>query len=157
MNSREEELSRSLRLFRVLARAYRNVAEHSIRDSKAHGLNATEFAVLEFLYHKGEQPLQKIGSQLLLVSGNVTYVVDNLQKQELLVRKPNKEDRRVIYAALTDKGKSFLNSIFPVHADKIVQSLSGLDAAEQEQLTVLLKKLGLEAQRLLLQGKDASD
>ena len=56
------------------------MSEHSIRDSKEHGFNPTEFAVLELLYTRGPQKLQQIGSRLLLVSGNVTYVIDKLER-----------------------------------------------------------------------------
>lgn len=71
----------SLDLFIVLARAYNSVVAHSIRDIQSHGLNSTEFGVLDLLYHKGPQPLQKIGEKVLISSGNITYVADKLQKK----------------------------------------------------------------------------
>lgn len=46
----EEEVMRSMNLYKVFARAFKSVSEHSIRDSKEHGFNPTEFAVLELLY-----------------------------------------------------------------------------------------------------------
>ncbi|MCY7877694.1 MarR family transcriptional regulator, partial [Bacillus spizizenii] len=42
----EEEVERAMNLYRVFARAFKSVSEHSIRDSKEHGFNPTEFAVL---------------------------------------------------------------------------------------------------------------
>ncbi|MEC2187667.1 MarR family transcriptional regulator, partial [Bacillus velezensis] len=42
----EEEVMRSMNLYKVFARAFKSVSEHSIRDSKEHGFNPTEFAVL---------------------------------------------------------------------------------------------------------------
>lgn len=49
MEENQTSVELSLRLFRVLSRAYRSVAEHSARDIKTYGLNQTEFAVLELL------------------------------------------------------------------------------------------------------------
>lgn len=49
----EEEVHRAMSLYKVFARAFKSVSEHSIRDSKEHGFNPTEFAVLELLYTRG--------------------------------------------------------------------------------------------------------
>lgn len=83
----QEEMERALNLFHTLAKAYKNVSDHANRDSKEHGLNPTEYAVLELLYIKGPQKLQQIGSKLLLVSGNVTYVIDKLEKTDGFIGK----------------------------------------------------------------------
>lgn len=136
----------SLDLFVVLSRSYNWVTAHSNRDIRRHGLNPTEFGVLELLYHKGPQPLQQIGEKILISSGNITYVVDKLETKQLLVRKPCPEDRRVIFAELTDKGVQFLNDIFPTHKQAIEKAVSGLTPEEKRQAIVLLKKLGRAAQ-----------
>ena len=55
-----DEIKQSLKLFIVLSRAYRAVNENVNKLIHTYGLNPTEFAVLELLYHKGDQPLQQI-------------------------------------------------------------------------------------------------
>ncbi|OZB97720.1 MarR family winged helix-turn-helix transcriptional regulator [Paenibacillus sp. XY044] len=137
----------SLDLFIVLARAYNSVVAHSIRDIQSHGLNSTEFGVLDLLYHKGPQPLQKIGEKVLISSGNITYVADKLQKKNLLVRKASPDDRRVIFADLTDEGRAFFQSIFPQHQEVLVRAVEDLDSEEKKQAIQLLRKLGLSAER----------
>nr|WP_145156713.1 MarR family transcriptional regulator [Paenibacillus terrae] len=137
----------SLDLFIVLARAYNSVVAHSIRDIQCHGLNSTEFGVLDLLYHKGPQPLQKIGEKVLISSGNITYVADKLQKKNLLVRKASPDDRRVIFADLTDEGRAFFQSIFPQHQQVLVRAVEDLDSEEKMQAIQLLRKLGLSAER----------
>lgn len=144
-----DSIERSLRLFRVLARAYRSISEHSVRDIKTHGLNPTEFAVLELLYHKGAIPLQKIGSRLLILSGGVTYTVDKLENAGYVLRRHCAEDRRVTFAEITDKGKALIESIFPTHAEALHRALAGLTDDEKDFAAELLKKLGKEADRLL--------
>lgn len=79
MSNREQE--QSLKLFIVLSRAYRSINDHMNKHIHHHGLNPTEFAVLELLYHKGDQPLQQIGDKILLASGSITYVVDKLEQK----------------------------------------------------------------------------
>lgn len=76
-----EEIKQSLKLFIVLSRAYKAINEITNDFCQKSGLNQTEFAVLELLYHKGRQPLQHIGNKILLASGSITYVVDKLEKE----------------------------------------------------------------------------
>lgn len=61
LDSQQEDLS--LKLFIVLSRAMQTIAKRVEEDIKNYGLNTTEFAVLELLYHKGSQPIQKIGEK----------------------------------------------------------------------------------------------
>jgi MarR family 2-MHQ and catechol resistance regulon transcriptional repressor len=139
------ETQRALRLFVVLARCTNSVMEHARHDILRHGLKPSEFAVLEMLYHKGAMPLGEIASRVLLTTGSVTHVVDQLEKKGLVVRIPCEKDRRVLYADLTEEGRARIAAIFPDHAERIRQAMSGLSAAEQEQVIALLKKLGLSA------------
>lgn len=142
----EDNRELSLQLFVVLIRAYNSVTSRSNRDIQSHGLNSTEFGVLDLLYHKGPQALQKIGEKVLMSSGNITYVVDKLQNKNLLFRRPSKEDRRVIYAELTEEGKQLFTQIFPQHHQVIIDILEGLEPSEKVEAIRLLKKLGLAAE-----------
>ncbi|MGO4531835.1 MarR family winged helix-turn-helix transcriptional regulator [Paenibacillus sp. 2TAF8] len=146
MLNKEDNRELSLQLFVVLIRAYNSVTSRSNRDIQGHGLNSTEFGVLDLLYHKGPQALQKIGEKVLMSSGNITYVVDKLQNKNLLFRRPSKEDRRVIYAELTEEGKRLFTQIFPQHHQVIIDILEGLDPTEKVDAIRLLKKLGLAAE-----------
>lgn len=149
MSDIQEHEDTPLHLLVVLARAYNAVMTHSHRSINSHGLNSTEFGVLDVLYHKGPQPLQKIGEKVLISSGNITYVVDKLQKKNLLVRRASAEDRRVIYAELTAEGREFFEAIFPQHQELMVKVLSGLSEDERAQAAMLLRKLGISAEKML--------
>ncbi|WP_068496514.1 MarR family winged helix-turn-helix transcriptional regulator [Paenibacillus kribbensis] len=147
MSVKPDDQDLALNLFVVLARAYNSVTSRTNRDIHSHGLNTTEFGVLDLLYYRGPQPLQKIGEKVLISSGNITYVVDKLQKKNLLTRRASQDDRRVIYAELTDEGRHFFEQIFPQHHRVIMETVDGLSVEEKEQAIRLLKKLGLTAER----------
>lgn len=140
-----EDVKQSLKLFIVLSRAYRAVNEKVNKMIQTYGLNPTEFAVLELLYHKGDQPLQQIGGKILLASGSITYVVDKLEEKGYLRRVACPNDRRVTFAQITDHGKQFIEDVFPDHERKIHQLMSELSPEEKEIAITLLKKLGLSA------------
>ncbi|MEC0666944.1 MarR family transcriptional regulator [Priestia flexa] len=137
-----EELDQSLKLFIVLSRANRSVMEHVHKFIQQHGMNPTEFVVLELLYHKGKQPLQQIGGKILLASGSITYVIDKLEKKSFLERVACPNDRRVTYAQITEAGKEMIESMFPDHEKRIHSILSVLTSEEQEVAISLLKKIG---------------
>lgn len=147
MDDQKREID--LKLFVVLSRAYRAILDHVKKDIKSHGLNPTEFAVLELLYHKGPQPLQQIGEKILITSGSITYVVDKLEQKKYLMRKPCGKDRRIIYGTITEEGTKFMDEIFPSHHARIQQLMHGLDDEEKEQAIQLLKKLGLNVGKAL--------
>jgi len=136
----------SLDLFIALSRASQWVNAHADRDIRGHGLNRTEFGVLELLYHKGAQPIQQIGGKVLMSSGNITYVVDKLEQKDFVKRRASTEDRRLIYAEITEQGKQFIEDVFPGHTEIIEKAVEGLSAEEQLAAAKLLKKLGKYAQ-----------
>ncbi|WP_425388880.1 MarR family winged helix-turn-helix transcriptional regulator [Bacillus marinisedimentorum] len=141
-SSNKEE--QALKLFIVLSKAYRTLEEKVMQDIRSHGLNPTEFAVLELLYHKGPQPLQKIGSKILITSGSITYVTDKLESKGYLTRKPCTNDRRITYGTITDKGRKLMDEIFPAHRKRIAELTEALSLEEKDATISNLKKLGLQ-------------
>lgn len=144
-NKNQEDVDLSLKLFVVLSRATDAIKRRAEEDIKCLGLNPTEFAVLELIYHKGDQPIQKIGEKVLISSSSITYVVDKLEKKNLLKRKPCPKDRRITFAAITENGNELMNEVFPKHQLAIHEICDGLDTKEKEELIKLLKKLGYHA------------
>ncbi|MBV6683036.1 MarR family transcriptional regulator [Bacillus sp. JRC01] len=142
------ESKQSLKLFIVLSRAFKAINEEINKHIQENGLNPTEFAVLELLYHKGDQPLQQIGGKILLASGSITYVVDKLEKKGLLNRVACPNDRRVTYAQISEDGRVMIDRIFPDHENRIHELMSTLTPDEKEEAIELLKKLGLSIKDL---------
>jgi MarR family 2-MHQ and catechol resistance regulon transcriptional repressor len=110
------------------------------------GLTVSQFAVLEALYHLGPLSQREIGKKILRSSGNITMVIDNLEKGGLVRRERFEADRRFYIVHLTDKGYDLINKLFPLHAAVIAEDFGVLTAAEQEALGRLCKKLGLREQ-----------
>lgn len=138
----------SLKLFIVLTRSLQSIKKRVEEDIKSYKLNPTEFAVLELLYSKGDQPIQKIGEKVLIASSSITYVVDKLEKKNLIVRKACPKDRRITHASITADGTKFMAEFFPKHREGIQEIFGGLDSAEKEFMIEQLKKLGYYADSL---------
>ena len=143
---KDEELS--LKLFVVLTRTLDSIKKKIEDDIKTLGLNPTEFAVLELIYHKGDQPIQKIGEKVLIASSSITYVVDKLEKKQLVKRNPCPNDRRITFATITDNGEKLMDTLFPKHRKAINEILLGLSREEKENMIHQLKKLGYYAESI---------
>lgn len=138
----------SLKALTVTLRATQSVEEVLRKDMQKRNMNMTEFAVLELLFHKGEQPIQKIGDKILITSGSITYVVDKLEKKGFVQRIACPTDRRVTFAQITESGEAFMEQIFPQHEAKVAQLFESLTEEETEQVIHLMKKVGFHAKEL---------
>lgn len=142
------QYEKDLKLFRVWLKATKTLFDNVTKDIKSHGLTNENFMVLELLYNKGPQHIQAISEKLIIPSGSITYVVNKLEKKELAKRELNETNKRYCRVLLTEKGEALFNEIFPKHVDMIVENLAVLDDSQKDQLTVLLKTVGLAAKEL---------
>lgn len=134
----------SLNTFVGLNRTLDHLMKIVKTDVQLYGLNVTEFAVMELLYNKGDQPIQRIGNRVLIASSSITYVVDKLEEKGCVVRQRNEKDKRVTNASLTDKGRSMMDEIFPDHASTLESTFSVLTDEEITVLQTALKKLSAQ-------------
>ena len=144
----DERVDAALRLWVILNRAHSAITAHTTDDIRSDGLSVGEFGVLELLYHKGPTLLGEIQRGVLVSSGGITFLVDKLADKGLVERRDCPSDRRARYAALTKDGEKLLRRIFPRHARRIADVLSGLTLAEQRTAAELLKRLGMHAAEL---------
>jgi MarR family 2-MHQ and catechol resistance regulon transcriptional repressor len=117
----------NLKLVIATARCYNTVFSRIEKNVQEYGLNISEFGVLEMLLHKGEQPVQKIAEKILVTSGTITYVLDKLQKKELICRKKCDKDKRIFYISLTQKGEELITGAFAKHKKFLDDLFCSLD------------------------------
>lgn len=141
-NARDDGQQRALNLWVALARCYTTYSKAIASEVQQYGLTMPQFGILEALYHLGPLSLGELADKLLVTGGNVTYVMDRLESQGLVYRYRRDDDRRVILAKLTDKGRTLVTEAFPQHADYVEHLCRHLDERQQEELRVLLKQLG---------------
>ncbi len=105
-------------------------------------ITLSQFGVLETLLHRGPLCQTELAGKLLKSGGNITLIVDNLEKAGLVTRERDKEDRRFITVSLTPKGRAFIVDLFPKVAASITREFAALSPAEQFTLGWLCKKVG---------------
>jgi MarR family 2-MHQ and catechol resistance regulon transcriptional repressor len=133
---------RALDTFIKLVRATNSLTTRTDRLLAEHGLTAGQFGVLEALLHLGPLHQCDLAQKLLNTGGNVTMIIDNLEKRDMVRRERSKEDRRFVRVHLTEAGNKLISEIFPQHVRDITREVNILTAQEQEELGRLCRKLG---------------
>jgi MarR family 2-MHQ and catechol resistance regulon transcriptional repressor len=132
----------ALDTFIKLTRATDSLLARLARRETFGVLTPRQFGVLEALHHLGPMRQGEISAKLLTSGGNVTLVVDNLEKSGLVRRERSAEDRRVVMVSLTEAGRELISRVFPKHLADIVEEMSILTPEEQEELGRLCRILG---------------
>lgn len=134
---------RALNAFIALQRAAESV-EGATQDEIARlGLTQSRFGVLEALLHLGPLTPKALAGKLLRSKGNLTVVLEGLEREKLTERTANPEDGRSYNVTLTSKGRRLISGMFPRHARLVTKAMSALTGPEQAELRRLCRKLGL--------------
>lgn len=133
---------RTLDTFIKLTRCTNSLlARLSMRNSIG-DLTFSQFAVLEALYHLGPMSQGEVSAKVLKSGSNMTTVIDNLERDGLVRRERDAQDRRVIHVHLTEAGRVKIEAVLPGHVAALVEEFSILSAKEQKTLGELCRKLG---------------
>ncbi len=81
----------NLKLVIALARTNNTLFSKIEKSLTPYALSVSEFGVLEFLYHKGKQPVQQIAEKILVTSGTITYIIDKLTQKGFVSRQQCQE------------------------------------------------------------------
>ncbi len=112
-----------------------------IRLRDDHGITLPQFDVLAELDNADKQlTMSELSQHLVVSNGNITGVIDRLEREKFLKRVRSSEDRRVQYIQLTDSGKKRFNKIAAEHETWVADLFSALDRDEVDQMINTLKK-----------------
>jgi DNA-binding MarR family transcriptional regulator len=103
-----------------------------------------EALVLLSFSRAGALPLRLIGERLMVHPTSVTNTIDRLEQAELVIRRPNPEDRRGTLAEITPAGREVVQAA----TGKLMAAEFGLSEYEPGQLDEifdLLEKLRIAA------------
>ncbi len=107
-----------------------------------HGTTLPRFDVMAALYRRREGVTMSELSRMLLVSnGNATAVVDRLEADGLVRRRPSDIDRRTVYAALTPEGLAQFEGYAAEHEAEVNRIFGGMTDDELDSMTEILKRM----------------
>ncbi len=102
------------------------------------GVTLPQFDVLAELDAAGEpQTMSALSRRLMVSNGNVTGVIDRLERAGLVARRPSPDDRRVQYIALTARGRRRFATVAAAH-EQWIDALLG-ELADADEIARLLE------------------
>jgi DNA-binding MarR family transcriptional regulator len=85
--------------------------------------------------------MNELSRLLMVTGGNITAIVDQVEKEGLVERLDEPADRRAFRIRLTPAGRKTFAEMARAHEEWVVELLSGLSRREQDELLKLLAKL----------------
>ena len=85
--------------------------------------------------------MNELSQQLMVTGGNVTGIVDLLEKDALAERRPEPADRRAFRVRLTRAGRKAFAEMARAHEEWIVELLAGLSRREHAEVYKLLGRM----------------
>jgi MarR family 2-MHQ and catechol resistance regulon transcriptional repressor len=143
----------ALDAFIELTRAVESVHARLARRNTISGLTASQFSVLESLYHLGSMGQGDLRAKLLRSGGDITLVMDSLAKRGLARRERSTKDRRVVDVSLTAAGMALIEQVFPGHVAAILEEMGALRPRSNRRSTACVANLAKERPR----GKGQND
>jgi len=130
-------------LVRLIKHLYKEIHDEANAVMKPYGLNHPEYNILMMMYGSPENALNP--SQLADAAGeksaNVTRLTTQLCEKGYIARASSEDDRRKVTLTLTPEGIALIESFLPDIVSLLFRQTRKLDATEQAQLEVLLKKM----------------
>ena len=111
------------------------------------GITAPQFEVISLLVRMSDSKLKEIGKRLLITGGNVTGIMDRLEKIGLVLRVRDADDRRIIKAKLTQKGLETFYTADTLYKKALKEVFASLNKQEKRVLAGLLRKIEVRERR----------
>ncbi|MDY6863524.1 MAG: MarR family transcriptional regulator, partial [Thermodesulfobacteriota bacterium] len=124
-----------------LAFTFNLIYQSIMEELKKEALTIPQLEIIACLNRKDGLTLSEIAGRLLVTGGNITGIVDRLEREGMVFRERDLKDRRVIRAKLTPKGFFVHKKILPIYKKKASEILQSLTKDEMRTLKHILKKI----------------
>lgn len=117
---------------------------------QSHGLSHGRFTVLTLLFYKAcdennASTPAALAERAGVSRATMTGLIDTLERDAMVVRKPDPSDRRMLSVELTPRAVALLEEIMPDHFRRINDLMSPLSETERRTLVRLLGKIAARA------------
>ncbi|EJM62739.1 transcriptional regulator [Pseudomonas sp. GM49] len=104
-------------------------------------ITVLEWRTLAILDYLNQAPLVQVAKHASVLKSQMSRIVTNLTKRELIERQPNPEDGRSALLCLTAEGRAMVHRILDDSQERNERMLCGLSANELKQLRELMQRV----------------
>jgi len=133
----ENPLENIIYLISILNKKFERIQNSEFRKLD---LTAPQFSILTELWKEDSKPFKELAKVCCCSRSTITGIIDTMEKNELVKREANPDDRRSILVKLTEKGNKF-KQITPSLKIVIGDCCEGIKKDELQQLSQLLMRL----------------
>ena len=123
-------------LFRIVNRLALNLRQ----DLRPMKMTMTRWRTLSVLSASDGRRMGELAAHTVIEQAALSRVIDQMERDGLVTRKPADEDSRVVRVYLTAAGRRMFEDIRPLELGHYAQAIAGMDAADLEQLSELLHR-----------------
>jgi DNA-binding MarR family transcriptional regulator len=125
-----------------LAREITRIYTRNLQDAIAeHGILIGQYHFLRVLWEKDEITQRELANAVGMKESTTFTALAGMEKQGLLTRKRDSDDRRKMTVKLTDKGRGLESKLIPIAKAVNDRPLAGLDAEQVSDLKAKLETL----------------
>jgi DNA-binding MarR family transcriptional regulator len=119
-----------------LARIYHRIDQRTAETMKCFGLSVSRFDVLNHAGTPEGRTQQELAAALLVTKGNVTQLLDGMERDGLIERRRDGRSKRIY---LTDRGRNLRQRAVAAQEAAIAEEFAALEPAQQQDLVALLR------------------
>ncbi|ATW23537.1 MarR family winged helix-turn-helix transcriptional regulator [Candidatus Formimonas warabiya] len=110
-------------------------------STQLQGINYSQYLILRILNRSGPQKAAQLAEVTQMTPGAITSATDKLVAEGYAERKGDKEDRRVVFLEITDKGKEFVESMAEEYNKVTMKFFQGLPDEDIQHLIRIYNKI----------------
>ncbi|AQQ52856.1 MarR family winged helix-turn-helix transcriptional regulator [Planococcus lenghuensis] len=103
-----------------------------------------QFVALQWLFEHGDMTIGDLSNKMFLAFSTTTDLVDRMEKNELVLRVRDEQDRRVVRIHLLKEGERIIEEVIKKRQHYLQDVLTDFSPDEVKQLSTLLEKLHRE-------------
>ncbi|MFX1456350.1 MAG: MarR family winged helix-turn-helix transcriptional regulator [Promethearchaeota archaeon] len=131
------DFSDIFQLIGILNKKYEKLQRNIVKNDN---LTPPQYSILTQLWESDGKQFKELASACCCSPSTITGIIDTMEKNELVYRDANPEDRRSLLVKLTEKGKKIENITPPIKV-VLTNCCEGFTTKDVEKLTQLLHKL----------------
>lgn len=104
-------------------------------------ITSPQFTALQILINNGDMTIGELSQKMSLACSTITDLIDRMEKTQLVMRKKDSKDKRVVRVEVLPKGFDILEKVLNKRREFLEMKLNGFDMEQKEILTSGLKTL----------------
>lgn len=104
-------------------------------------ITVPQFSALQILINRGDMTIGELSQSMALACSTITDLIDRMEKSELVVRKRDEKDKRVVRVEVLPKGYNILEQVLNKRIKFLENKLTGFSDEEKLRLDKGLETL----------------